>query len=901
MEAATIAELIATRAARDPSAAAIRAPGRPPLGYGALLEATARVKTKLREHGVGARDRVALALPNGPEAAVAFLGVAGAATCAPLNPAYREEDFAFSFDDLRVRALIAEGERVPAALPAARRAGIPVLDLQAAGDAPAGSFALEGGAASFASAADVDPLPDDVALVLHTSGTTARPKVVPLTQRNLCLSAASIGRSLELAPGDCCLNVMPLFHIHGLMAALLASLGAGASVACTPGFRAADFVAWLRELAPTWYTAVPTIHQAVLQALSQAVPEACARGDVAAGCLRLVRSSSASLPARVLAELEERFGVPVIEAYGMTEASHQMATNPLRGVRKVGSVGLPAGPEIAILGDDGRSLEEPGAVGEVVIRGPTVTTGYERNPEANAAAFAGGWFRTGDQGYLDEDGYLFLTGRLKELINRGGEKIAPREVEEALLAHPAVAQAVAFAVPHARLGEEVGAAVVLRDGARASAAELRRASGERLPYFKVPRRIALVGEIPKGATGKVQRTTLARTLGMLEQGDADAAAAARDAGADGDAPRTALERELAALWEKVLGARAVGLEDDFFELGGDSLAAVEMLEAAAEWLRCEVPVADFLERPTIACLVELHERMQSLASGVAQDVVPLRLDGRAAPIFCTPLHDGSLWRVARMARHLSREHPIYGLPSPPVAARGAPPTIEQLAERGLAALARVQPDGPVHLVGPCFGGAVALEMAIRLERMGRPVALLAMINTYNRAWRRGGERASLALRARHLADRVGFQAGELRAREASERLAYLRARAKLARTHWTEEGERLLFRLATRAGLPRPRALRKPAHANRIAQARYVPRPYHGGVLMVRAVAPIAGVYPLPLMGWADALRGSVELVDVPCEQLEFWADDEVLRGVALRIEERLRGARGGDAALRAS
>jgi len=299
-------------------------------------------------------------------------------------------------------------------------------------------------------------LPEDIALVLHTSGTTSRPKIVPLTAANICASARHIGATLRLAPADRCLNIMPLFHIHGLMAAVLASLAAGASVVCTPGFNALKFFAWLDEVEPTWYTAVPTMHQAIL-ARAGRNPEIIARAR-----LRFIRSSSSSLPPSVLTALEATFGCPVIEAYGMTEAAHQMASNPLPpAARKPGSVGIAAGPRISIMDENGNLLTT-GSIGEVVIRGDNVTRGYANNAEANAAAFSEGWFRTGDQGVIDPEGYLTLTGRLKELINRGGEKISPREVDEALMDHPAVLQAVTFALPHPMLGEDVGAAVVLR-------------------------------------------------------------------------------------------------------------------------------------------------------------------------------------------------------------------------------------------------------------------------------------------------------------------------------------------------------------------------------------------------------------------------------------------------------
>jgi acyl-CoA synthetase (AMP-forming)/AMP-acid ligase II len=300
---------------------------------------------------------------------------------------------------------------------------------------------------------------------------------------------------------------MPLFHIHGLIAAVLSSLAAGGAVICTPGFDALRFFRWMDEERPTWFTAVPTMHQAIL-ARAERNREIIARVP-----LRFIRSSSASLPGPVMEQLEKTFGCPLVESYGMTEAAHQMASNPLAGPRKPGKVGRAAGPEVAIMGDDGTLLPQ-GAIGEVVIRGPNVTKGYEANPDANAKAFTNGWFRTGDQGMFDEDGFLQLTGRLKELINRGGEKVSPLEVDEVLSAHPAVAQVLCFAIPHPKLGEEVGAAVVLREGAALTERELRDFAAKSLADFKVPRKVVFVAEIPKGATGKLMRIGLAEKLGV---------------------------------------------------------------------------------------------------------------------------------------------------------------------------------------------------------------------------------------------------------------------------------------------------------------------------------------------------------------------------------------------------
>jgi acyl-CoA synthetase (AMP-forming)/AMP-acid ligase II len=502
MTAATsLAELRARGAAQAP---ALRAPGRLALSHGALRALAARTVASLNAVGIGRGDRVAIVLPNGPEMAAAFLCIAAGACTAPLNPAYKQEEFAFYLEDLKPKALVVQHGAETPARAAAAGLGIPVLEL-IAGEA-AGDFILSGGTPGAAARPGMGEA-EDTALVLHTSGTTARPKIVPLTQRNICASAAHIGATLELTAADACLNIMPLFHIHGLIAAVLSSIAAGGAVICTPGFDALRFFRLLDEERPSWYTAVPTMHQAIL-ARAERNAEIIARAR-----LRLIRSSSASLPAPVMQEMERVFGCPLVESYGMTEAAHQMASNPLRGPRKPGAVGLPAGPAIAIMDEDGRILPQ-GSVGEVVIRGPNVTAGYENNPEANAKAFTEGWFRTGDQGMFDEDGYLVLTGRLKELINRGGEKVSPLEVDGVLSAHPAVAQALTFAIPHAKLGEEVGAAVVLKEGSELTERELRDFAHAHLADFKVPRKVVFLSEIPKGATGKLMRIGLAEKLGL---------------------------------------------------------------------------------------------------------------------------------------------------------------------------------------------------------------------------------------------------------------------------------------------------------------------------------------------------------------------------------------------------
>ena len=488
----------------DPESIAISAPDRPSLPHGLLSEQTLSAGGQLKSLQVAGDDRVAIVLPNGPAMASAFVCLSPWCATAPLNPAYKTDEYEFYLNDLDAKILLVETGSTSPALDVASRLGIKIVELQE-GEA-AGSFSLDAADGEAMSRDD-----DAIALILHTSGTTSRPKMVPLSQANIAASAKNISATLSLTPDDICLNVMPLFHIHGLMAPVLASLSSGASVHATPGFDALRFFNWLEDAKPSWYSAVPTMHQAILSR----APRNTDVIEVAS--LRFIRSSSASLPPQVMAALEETFGAPVIEAYAMTEAAHQMCSNPLPPeARKPGCVGPAAGPEVTIMNDVGEELIS-GDEGEIVIRGPNVTSGYLANPEANATAFhEGGWFRTGDQGIMDEDGYVKVTGRSKEIINRGGEKIAPLEIDEVILDHEAVAQVCSFAVPHDKLGEDVGAAIVLHDGAEISEKEIREFTATRLADFKVPRVIVFVDEIPKGATGKIQRIGLAKALGLAQ-------------------------------------------------------------------------------------------------------------------------------------------------------------------------------------------------------------------------------------------------------------------------------------------------------------------------------------------------------------------------------------------------
>jgi len=592
---------------------------------------------------------VAVVLPDGPEMAVAFLAVAASATCAPLNPAYRAHEFEFYFADLGVRTVIVQSDMDSPARTVAQARGLSVIELTPVREAGAGVFTLQGDICA-APAAEEDAHADDVALLLHTSGTTTRPKIVPLTHANLYHSVRNIQAALALSPADRCLNISPLFHIYGLVGILLASIVAGASVVCPPGFYAPQFFEWMAAFQPTWYAAGPTMHQAILARATQH-QEVIARVP-----LRLIRSASAVLPPQVLAALEQVFRVPVIEAYGMTEAASQISSNPLPpGKRKPGSVGMAAGPQIGIMDAQGMLLA-PGETGEVVIRGPNVMQGYADDPAANALAFTAGWLRTGDMGFLDAEGYLFLTGRIKELINRGGEKIPPCEVDAALMDHPAVAQAVTFALPDPSLGEDVAAAVALRQSDAATELELQKFVAQRLAAFKVPRRIVVLDALPTGPTGKLQRLGLATPLGladMPQESDPKRTRPVRDKASP--APRDDLERQLVQIWEPLLGVQPIGVQDNFFALGGSSLLAGHVLAQMEKTFGSSFPLALLYQAPTIAQLGTLLREQQPL---LPSRLLAFRAGGAKPPFFSVHFGD------ERLAHYVEDNQPWYGLHLP---------------------------------------------------------------------------------------------------------------------------------------------------------------------------------------------------------------------------------------------
>jgi acyl-CoA synthetase (AMP-forming)/AMP-acid ligase II len=595
LHAITIADVVRDRARHSPDALALLAPGRTSLSYASLARAIDDTIAGLHRAGFARGDRLALSLPEGPEMAVAVLAVSGCATCVPLNPALDEASYRVALERLRVDAMIAPDIDTPA-VRAAGALAIPCLRAQWRECDPAGTFTLATATPRAARSPD-PPLIDDVALVLHTSGTTQRPKAVPLTHRMLVGPALDRARQYQLTATDRCLIVRPLFTAGGLRRCLFPALVVGGSVVSTPGAGGHSLVDWLATFEPTFYSGAPAIHRALLDEMRE-------RESVPRFALRFVLSASAALPLALAEQLQRTLGVPVLQGYGMTEAG-VVAQNPLPpGRSRTGSVGLPAGNEFAVLGEGGRRLAS-GEIGEIVVRGPEVFAGYEGDSADNRDTFVEGWFRTGDLGHVDDDGFLFIDGRVKELINRGGFKVSPSAVDAALRGHPDIVDAVTFGVPHATLGEDVVAAVVVRDSSDLGARAVRDFAFANLASFMVPSQVIVVEELPRFPSGKVQRADVAALLRPRLKPVFTP-------------PRDAREALVARAFADVLGSGAIGAFDNFFELGGDSLRGAQLVGRINAEAGASLEVASLFRCPTVA---EFAEEL-GIARRVADAVPP---------------------------------------------------------------------------------------------------------------------------------------------------------------------------------------------------------------------------------------------------------------------------------------
>lgn len=713
------------RASLTPDAPALLAPGRYPLTYLQLWNHVQSSRNALASFGIGPGEVTALVFPSGPELVTAFLAVASTGACAPLDPALTESEFHFCLDRLRARTLIVFDDMPSPAARAARSLGLRVLAIHIPAGQPAGVFELQDAGES----AIVPGRETDAALLLFTSATTDSPKLVPLTWSNLHAMTSHDSTALQLTAADRLLSFMPLFHLHGL-ATVLTQLSCGGSVICTPGFEPCNFPLWLSQLFPTWFTSSPPLNRAIL-ALARQQPDIFR--DVP---LRFIRSGTAASEPELLTLLEDATGVPVLNGYGLTETGG-VARNT-RDDHRPGSVGRSSGLELVIM-DPAGSILPPGQEGEIVVRGSSVTSGYLDNPEANQGAFRDGWFRTGDIGRLDTEGFLYITGRLKEMINRGGKKIAPQDVEAVLIGHPAVADAAACAVPHQTLGEDVAAAVVLRPGHSASEAELRRFAAAHLAPFKVPRRIVLIESIPRTSTGKPRRGALTEQMTSPRP--------------QPRAPATyviePVETVLIGIWRRILGVEDIDVFDDFFTLGGDSLAAAIMLAEAQRELHASTELlgrVDFFDTPTIQALARIV--IECGASGQPPDTAPnriltLRETGSRAPFFCFPASAQDPYYLRHFSKSLDAEQPFFVVCHADPIRDGRLLSVEELARSAVEAIRGRCPEGPYLLGGHCYGGVVAFEAALQLRSQGRQVECLILFDAatpgypkVHKQWRR---------------------------------------------------------------------------------------------------------------------------------------------------------------------
>ena len=687
-----------------PDAVAIESPGFGPLSYSGLLHVTHNIMRNLWSAEIRHTDRVAIVLPGGPDMAICLLGVSMAAICAPLNPLYQQHEFENYLSALGARLLVTHAEIDSPERIAAERMNIPVLILANLQKDASGPPASNPGETSDLPLFRLQaPGPQDIAIVLHTSGTTARPKIVPLTQKNICVAVDYVCKSLALGPDDRCLSMMPQFHIGGFVDLLLSPLASGGSIIPAPGFDADQFLSLLEKYQPTWYQGVPaTLSMLLTHAKSNQI-------ERISSSLRFIRSVASPLYPRLKQDLESLFQVPVIETFGMTEAAPLITSNSLPpGLQKVSSTGKTVGPDVAIMDTNGNLLPA-GKTGEIVVRGENIMSGYENDPEANALAFAHGWFHTGDLGYLDEDGYLFITGRVKEMINRGGEKISPQEIDSVLLEHSSVAEVMAFPIPHTLLGEDIAAAVVLADGEQVSQNDLIEFALNRLSVFKLPRIIFFVKKIPRGPTGKPLRIGAIEKLDLAEPKPLEKEAIA---------PRTHSEMVIARIWMDILKIDRIGVHDDFFDLGGDSLKAALLLKTFETQCNFSFPLSILYRFRSISEQARLIENSIDLS---LKGIIPsIRTDKQKNIFWILCYFDSQDIPLVPLATCYEQDPHKDKLLL----------TVQEMAETYIRQIRQHIGKGPYYLGGYSIGGLIAIEVAHQLQRMGEDVPLLFLVDPH---------------------------------------------------------------------------------------------------------------------------------------------------------------------------
>ncbi len=837
--------------------------GRKRLTHAELNQQIERNINTLNELGVGRGDRVAIVLPNGADAAVCCLSVAACATAAPLNPGSTPAQFRKLLPALRAKALILEDGSGSDSAAIATEMGISVIRLISERSQPCGIFELIGERKSGKTTGF--PEPDDIAFLMHTSGSTAESKLAPLTHRNICAGAGNNVAQFGLTGSDRCLCLTPMFFTQGILVSVFSSLIVGGSVVCTPGYDPVGFFEWLDDFHPTWYSAPTAIQRSILSR-APLYPEMIARSR-----LRVIRCSSAAASPNLLTELENLFRAPVLDSYGLTETSSTIVGESLPPAkRKTGSVGRAIGCEIAAVDGSGQFVAA-GQVGEIVVRGPSVVSAYEASAKVNQKSFIDGWLRTGDLGLIDPDGYLFLSGRIKELINRGGEKISPQEIDEALNAHPAVAEAVAFAIPDERLGEEIGAAVVLRSGWTGTpklGAELQEFAASQLANARMPRRVVFVDELPKTSTGKLLRVGLAEKLGLIEKAPEPVEAQRFDASrssAGEDLPHGIIEMLLLHIWESTLGRRPLRTSDDFFELGGDSLLAAQLLFKIAGTFDKKLTLADLFQAPTIEKMAaRLAEGGDGGHDFGASRVITVKESGFLPPLMIPGLHP----LFHHLIRRLPDGLPVFGISFPDPSSLSAPFRLEDIAASQVASLRRFRPEGPYALAGWCADGILAFEMAQQLRAHGQAVSFVALIDAFNPVHR--GSESQWGARL----DRLRYHSSKLARMDVSA-APYLRERLSTIRRKIGQKAWRLLYRVHLLTDRRMGDRLRMPDQILTAAASRYCPTQYDGRVLLFRAGNRPNGRHADAAAGWYSIVK-KLHVVDVPGNHRDMFIPPNV-------------------------
>ncbi len=813
---------------QTPDAAALAGPGQSDLSYRDLYEIFDESRLVLAGNGIDRNDRVALVHSGGAEMAAAAIGISSLAAVAPFSPAMSAGEFYLHFQDKKIRALALESALPSAAREAAARLQIPVLDIVHDDPAIAGKIRLSG-QTGLPPVQPENLCEEDMFVIFTTSGTTSYGKTVPLSHRLMLPRIRSMARSLDYSSTDRVLNIMPLFHTGGFSAGMMATLYSGGTFFAVKNNDVDALFRSLTTFRPTVIAGGYTVFHSIERKASEYVNEITA----AKTHLRLLRTGTGHLDQKIARRLESIFETPVLEAYGSAETSFMACTGIPPAPRKDGSVGQPDRSRVFIVNSQGEPLP-PLEKGEIAVTRQTAFDGYENNPAANREAFSQNWYHTGDEGYLDEDGFLFITGRIKEMINRGGVKIIPTEVDQAVLRHAMVREAVSFPLPHPTLGDDLALAVVAEPGQSLSEDSLRDFLKAQLVPNKIPSRILIVNAIPKGATGKAQRHKLADQLGLLPIEHKGQTSPAMEPGAL--PANTAL---LQKIWQQILGHDDIGLDDNFFALGGDSLQAVDL------FMQIEKELGRRLPRDVLFQAGTVREMARLIEEGEAADcIVPIQPKGTKPPLFFVHPIGGEVLGYRKFARYLDPDQPFFGIQQYR-SERGNSrfSSLEEMADYYLQEIREFQPVGPYYLGGHSFGGLIAYIIARKLAEKGEETGFLALLDTY------------LPNARRHVSPTQWLHAH------------YRKWKTLPA----PEKGNYILTRVR---------------NINALNLRSFRPEPYNGNAVLFRTELPVS-FDPAVHDEWQNLILGDLEICDIPGGHVEIM-EEPIVQNLAVLLTERL-------------